>query len=265
MINYSIIIPTYKREIELSKCLELLYPQVLQNLDIETIVSADAQISDQLINSFNWVTFIYGPNKGPASNRNFAARKAKGEWLFFLDDDCLPQANWLSQAIKATSQENEIYCIEGKTSAIGEKKYFDEVAPINETGGKLWSCNFGVRKEVFLILNGFDEQFPIATMEDIDFKIRFESIGKIKFVNEMLVFHPWRRKKAFHNFNKRLLSQKQFRTKHYKHSIIKFRVQRIKILISSIPIHLIQLIKYKGYGFSFFLDKTLLNFCMIFI
>ncbi len=265
MINYSIIIPTFRREKELINCLELLYPQLNVKLGIEIIVSSDDTVSDNLLEKFNWVTFLNGPRKGPAANRNSAAKNAKGAWLFFIDDDCLPQSNWLNEAIVATKDEQGVFCIEGKTLAIGEKKCFDEVAPINENGGKLWSCNFGIKKDIFLQIGGFDEQFPIATMEDIDFKIRFESIGEIRFVSEMLAYHPWRRKKAFGNFNQRLLSQKQFKNKHYNQSISKFRIQRISIFINSIPINIIQLFKYQGRGFAFFLDKTIMNFCMIFI
>ncbi len=265
MIKYSIIIPTFYREKELKACLGLLYAQLNGNPSIEIIVSSDAVMSDEMIENYEWVTFLNGPRKGPAANRNFAAKQAKGVWLLFIDDDCLPSNNWIDAAIYASKDDVKTYCIEGKTLALGEKKYFDEVAPINEKGGKLWSCNFGIKKEVFEQLGGFDEKFPIATMEDIDFKIRFEAKGEIRFISEMLVHHPWRRKKAFSSFRLRLLSQKYFKNKYYANSIIKFRLQRISIFINSFPIHLRQLIQYRGKGFSFFIDKTIMNFCMIFI
>lgn len=265
MIDYSIIIPTFRREKELIECLELLFPQLNENSKIETIVSSDDTISDNLLEKFNWVTFINGPRKGPAANRNFAAKQANGNWLFFIDDDCLPDSKWLMEAILATKGRQGIFCVEGKTLALGEKKSFDEVAPRNENGGKLWSCNFSIKKDVFLQLGGFDEEFPIATMEDIDFKIRFEKIGEVRFISDMLVFHPWRRKKAFSNFRQRLLSQKHFKNKHYTNSVSKFRLQRLTIFINSIPINIVQLIRFQGRGIAFFFDKTIMNFCMIFI
>ena len=182
-----------------------------------------------------------------------------------MDDDCLPQPKWLFEAIQAANTKNGIYCIEGKTMAFGTKRRFDEYAPINENGGKLWSCNFGILKDTFIQLNGFDENFPIATMEDIDFKIRFEQLGQIVFVGEMLVLHPWRRKRAFSNFKNRLISQKRFITKHNNNSMLRFRLQRMGIFFSSIPIYITQLLKFRGRGFYFFLDKAIMNFCMIFI
>lgn len=47
--------------------------------------------------SFNNFTLhvFYQKHKGPAAARNLGIRKAKGDIICFLDDDSLPQKNWL--------------------------------------------------------------------------------------------------------------------------------------------------------------------------
>ena len=81
---------------------------------------------------------------------------------------------------------------------MGVRSRADEECPINETGGKLWSCNFAMKRNTFFILGGFNEDFPVAAMEDVDLNIRVNKSGiKRKFVPDAVVFHPWRRHKGW--------------------------------------------------------------------
>ena len=68
-----------------------------------------------------------------------------------------------------------------------------ESSPINESGGYLWSCNFAIQRELFAALGGFDERFPYACMEDVDFRERLVArVGKFAFWKDAAVCHPWR-------------------------------------------------------------------------
>jgi GT2 family glycosyltransferase len=73
----------------------------------------------------------------------------------------------------------------------------DEECPINETGGLLWSCNFAIRRETFLALGGFNEDFPAAAMEDVELNLRANKAGLARlFVPDAVVLHPWRLRKG---------------------------------------------------------------------
>jgi GT2 family glycosyltransferase len=88
--------------------------------------------------------------------------------------------------------------MEGRTSAVGRRTRVDEECPINETGGLLWSCNFAMRREAFLALGGFNEDFPAPAMEDVELNVRVNKAGLIrKFVDDAVVLHPWRLRKGF--------------------------------------------------------------------
>jgi GT2 family glycosyltransferase len=196
--KFSIIIPTCNRNDLLAKCLDCLAPGA-QTLPIdyyEVIVTDDSsQITAEAMiqKNYPWVKWVPGPCKGPAANRNNGAKYAQGEWLIFTDDDCLPECNWLAAYSEITIREPSVYVFEGQTYTDRPKQSLAEVAPINETGGYLWSCNFAIQKHLFQSIGGFDERFPYAAMEDVELNLRLKKLGYIPyFVKSASVCHPWR-------------------------------------------------------------------------
>ena len=195
----SVIIPTFKRRETLSICLKHLAPEI-QSLSpdlFEVIVTDDAfdnDPRDSLSRDYPWVILHHrGPQKGPASNRNSGAKSARGEWLIFLDDDCLPQPSFLSAYMEAIHKNPDHFVFEGSTLAERPRIRLDEEAPINDRGGYLWSCNFLIKRNLFLELGGFCELYPYACMEDVDFREQLKKRDvKFLFVPKASVIHPWR-------------------------------------------------------------------------
>lgn len=191
--SLSVVVPTFHRNADLARCLERLAPhvQTLSPEAYEVIVSDDgvASTAESLVRErFSWVRWVPGPRNGPAANRNCGARFARGEWLVFTDDDCLPEPGWL-QAFAAAPPDRGI--LEGRT--ITDRPEFGpfETAPINERGGLLWSCNLAVRARVFRELGGFDDMFPSPHLEDVDFRVRARRAGvAMEFVPAATVVHP---------------------------------------------------------------------------
>ena len=196
---FSVIIPTYNRNDLLCKCLECLTPffQEFDENNYEVIVTDDSRQHSAkpfVQANFNWVKWIAGPQRGPAANRNYAAKQANGEWLIFIDDDCLPDKNLLKNYQDGLLKNKEIRVFEGCIKADREQRSFAEESPVNETGGFLWSCNFMISKNLFLnTLDGFDEHFPFAAMEDVELNYRLSKllIAKV-FLKDAYVIHPWR-------------------------------------------------------------------------
>lgn len=95
---YSIIIPVYNRPDELEELLISLGQQ--KNIDFEVIVVEDGSRikSESIIKKFESqfsIKYYYKENTGPGLSRNYGADRATGDYLIFLDSDCIVPNNYL--------------------------------------------------------------------------------------------------------------------------------------------------------------------------
>jgi GT2 family glycosyltransferase len=196
-LSVAIIIPTRDRPDALGRCLGQIFPYVAAHPECTIVVSDDgdaSQTEGALAAEFPGVRVVQGPRRGPAANRNCGAAHAQGDLLIFLDDDCRPEPNLVAEYQRAAAAEPECSVFEGRTSAEGGAPGFGHVAPENETGGHLWSCNFAIRRRLFDGVGGFDERFPFPAMEDIEFRFRVSAQSPLRFVPGARVFHAYERR-----------------------------------------------------------------------
>ncbi|ABG58165.1 glycosyltransferase family 2 protein [Cytophaga hutchinsonii] len=221
-MKLSVIIPTCNRSNLLIHCLSALYVNVLSinnRFECEVIVtddSSDEETKTLIQQQYTWVKWVKGPRKGPAANRNNGVKNADGDWYLFIDDDCLPDTEILTEYYNAISANPEMRAFEGRIYVDGPKKSFLHESPINETGGFFWSCNICIQKDLFYQLKGFDEQFPFAAMEDVDLFRRLRQItDKHAFLFNASVVHPWRlNRNLIKTTLKRHASQEYYIQKH---------------------------------------------------
>ncbi len=197
----SILIPSCNRAEQLSVCLDALERQdAAEYIHHEVIVSNDDAGTDsyQLLRTrFTGVRFVEGPGCGPAANRNHAAKYASGDWFAFLDDDCIPDPDYLLNIGKTIIAHPSAQLIEGCIYTDRPKMRYDEESPENLFGGKLWSCNLIVKRRLFLALQGFCEEYPFAAFEDVDFSLTVKnSFIPVLFAKNVRVCHPWRKRKS---------------------------------------------------------------------
>lgn len=197
-MHISVIIPTCNRNDLLSKCLNQLSPstQRIDKVKYEVIVTDDSNNNGAKLfieENYSWVKWVKGPKRGPAANRNNGAKVANGEWLIFLDDDCIPDKDILLGYYDLIKSNDKSTVIEGLI-------YSDEnvsplfTAPINLKGGHLWSCNFAIKKDVFECVNGFDENYKYPNLEDNDLLKRLLANNfTVVFNDKARVYHPPRR------------------------------------------------------------------------
>lgn len=107
-LDFSIAIPTYNGESRLPKILERLRSQTnIGHLTWEIIIvdnnSKDntAKVIQKYIN--NWaesyqLKYYFEPEQGAAFARLHAVKVAQGKLICFLDDDNLPDSNWIASA-----------------------------------------------------------------------------------------------------------------------------------------------------------------------
>lgn len=195
-IFFSVVIPCYERPEDLRRCLQSLSIEKQKfSPRHEIIVTDDSKSQDcrKLVEQeFPSVKWSLGKRKGPGANRNAGASRAIGEWIVFIDDDCVAQAGYLQAYLDAILKNPEVQLFEGYIFPDRPKRTWAETCPENSAGGMFWTSNLCVRKEVFDEFEGFDESFQVA-YEDVDFAYRIQKAGrKTLFVKSASACHPWR-------------------------------------------------------------------------
>lgn len=193
----SVVIPTCDRNELLTSCLECLASgrQTLDSSRYELIVSDDGKTDTSKVTieeKFPRVRWTRGPRRGPAANRNHGSHLAEGSWLVFTDDDCLPDREWL-ESIYNEIEKGDIDVLEGKTIIPDKEDNPFKYGVENLHGGVFWSCNLAIRRNTFVKLGEFDEDFLDPGGEDMELAWRIKKAGlKTRYLEAMLVLHPAR-------------------------------------------------------------------------
>lgn len=213
---FSVIILTYHRNRHLSKCLDCLVSKKQEIVDhsYEIIVSDDGYKStaeEMIKRDYPHVKWVKGPRQGIAANRNNGAKYAKGEWIVFTDDDCLPQQGWLREIEQYILEHENVTVIEGRITAPESAKEtaFTQVFS-NDKGGNYFTGNLAFKNTFFKALNGYDEDFK-EQCEDMEMGFRIQkSNSQTGFCQTAIVIHP-ERKISFKQFLLRPFMLKWYR------------------------------------------------------
>lgn len=199
MTAIDIVIPCAGRAPDLMRLLTALHTQCadsMAGLCASITVTDDRHstaLAAQIAASFGTVRYVAGPARGPAANRNHGASFGQADWLLFLDDDCFPQADLLRAYADRVEGEPQAEVVEGAIHAVGDRPNGNHHAPLNTSGGVLWSCNLMLHRSLFDAIGRFDEAFPYACLEDSDLARRLQQRpARIVFAEGAVVFHPWR-------------------------------------------------------------------------
>ena len=246
-IFFSVVIPTYERPDDLRICLNSLSKEIQQGYQSYEIIVTDDSKSDEsrkmVEKEFPDVSWGKGKQNGPAGNRNAGVGRAKGEWIVFLDDDCIAQEGYLKSYANAIKANPGTQVFEGRIFADRPRKTWAEGCPENEHGGMLWTSNLCVSRKLFMKMGGLDERFQVA-YEDVDFALRLKQKKTDSiFVSEAAVCHPWRTlkqegnnwKKVGYQFQELLIFLEKHPDQYPLHSAKVFLKNALRGLIKELP------------------------------
>lgn len=216
----SIIIPVFNRPQEVKELLISLEPQLSSFVEI-IIVEDGSTIPckyecESLINK-GVLKYIFQENTGPGPARNCGAKEAHGEYLLFLDSDCIIPQNFV-ETLTIKLQSESLDCWGGPDASHEsftsiQKAINYSMTSILTTGGirgsksavdKFYprSFNMGVRTEVFNKVNGFSE---LRFGEDLDLSMRILEAGyKTELLENQFVYH--KRRNTFKSFFKQVFN-----------------------------------------------------------
>jgi GT2 family glycosyltransferase len=187
----TVVLPVYDSERYIRTSIESLLAQTIKNFEIVVVEDPPYDGTKRIIETFADKRIVYLRNQrrtGISGSRNKCIGLARGEYLFFTDDDCIVSANWVEQGLRSFL---EFGCVgvEGKTLYVSEEykpTYSDRVIE-NKRGGEFMTCNMAYKKSVIQRIGGFDERYTF--LEDRDLALRVIKLGKIHFDPEMIVYH----------------------------------------------------------------------------
>jgi len=228
--------------------LERFLPTVLKNSgEMAHIYVADNGSTDSSIallkERFSQVTIIeMTTNNGFAGGYNLALKQINEPLFCLLNSDVSPAENWLVPILAAFNSDSKLAIAQPKILDELKKTHFEyagaaggyidalgypfcrgrifqhieqDLGQYNDNTEIFWAtgaCMF-IRKEVFLLLNGFDETY-FAHQEEIDLCWRARNLGyKVMYLGSSTVFHlggstlsNMNPKKTFLNFRNSLFS-----------------------------------------------------------
>ncbi len=138
--------------------------------------------------------------KGPAAARNVGAKKAKGNWLLFIDSDCVftetTLTGYLSVMFGGVAYAGNVLPLRNNNISNYYKK-INLLNPLHQEGNKLApshviTANCLINKNIFEKINGFNEKFELAAGEDVDLGIRLTKEGNLYYANKSIIKHNFK-------------------------------------------------------------------------
>ncbi len=214
----SIIIAIYNRKEELFELLNSLSLQT--DKEFEVIVVDDGSpvhlrpTTDLFADSLK-IDFYRKENSGPGLSRNYGARRAKGDWLIFVDSDVIVENDYVEN-IKKNIVEIPCEAFGGADKAhkgfnLMQKAISYSMTSVFTTGGirgnkkavtkfQPRSFSMGVKKSAFLEVGGFSEM-RIGEDPDLSMKL-WEKGFTTAFFDDIGVYH--KRRVDFGKFSKQV-------------------------------------------------------------
>lgn len=209
MVKYSIIIPVYNRPEEVDELLQSLTQQTFHDMEVIIVEDGSSLPCENIVHNYAsklQLRYYAKENSGPGPTRNFGAEHSQGEFLIFLDSDCVLPSTFL-QAVDEELNRQECDAWGGPDCAHEsftpvQKAISYSMTSFLTTGGirggkkqmdkKFYprSFNLGIRRSLYRQLGGFSS---MRFGEDIDLSLRiYESGASCRLFPEAWVWHKRR-------------------------------------------------------------------------
>ena len=187
-VHASIIVPVYNNARDLDTCLTALIATACPGSEI--IVVDDGSTDDTPTVAAQKGVRVLGlvKNAGPAAARNYGARHAQGDILFFVDADVVVQPGVVCRVAQAFEEHPDLAAVFGSYDACprarGVVSQYRNLLHhfVHQQGhpaaSTFWAGCGAIRRAVFQKMGGFDERrFPRPSIEDIELGYRLRGAG----------------------------------------------------------------------------------------
>lgn len=208
MLKISLIIPVFNRPGEVDDLLQSLSHQTDKDFEVVIVEDGSTQSSLQVVESYADrldIKYFFKANSGPGPSRNFGCEEASGNYLIFLDSDCVIPPDYCS-IVKERLAANYADAFGGPDRAHPDFTRFQKAINFSMTSflttggirggtekmGKFHprSFNMGYSREVYKVTGGFSQ---MRFGEDVDLSLRILENGfSTTLIKDAFVYHKRR-------------------------------------------------------------------------
>ena len=194
-LKASVVLVTRNRQDMLKKTIKAVLFQTEKNFELIIVDDGSTDGTSEFVKSIKdkRVRGIVQNHSGLAEGRNNGIRNAKSDIVAFIDDDELPEKEWLSNLI--SKFKGGVVGVEGKI-VTGPRELFSS-APENLHGGAYIGGNMAFKKSALLSIGLYDKRYAYPWRDDSDIAIRMQNKGNIVFSEKAVVYHPILKRRYF--------------------------------------------------------------------
>lgn len=189
----TVIIPTYKTNESLRRAIDSVKKQTYKNIEVVVVDDNDPNSlyrkkAEEIIKCFENVEYIkHEKNRNGSAARNTGLKRAKGNFICFLDDDDFFYSDKIKKQIEFLKENNfhACTCFYKKNNEIikfkPRQEYISEIL-MNENAPQ--TSSLMIKKVCIEKLNGFDESY--SRHQDYEFLLRFFEKYKMGVIEDCL-------------------------------------------------------------------------------
>lgn len=198
-MDFSVVIPTYRRSEKLRRCLECLAVQTdAPSFEVLVVFDGPEPAQEREIRVLGErlgldLSVLSRSKAGPAAARNLGSRHARGHRILYLGDDIMADPHLLAEHAVAARRRDPEPAVLGFVPWAeaarptrfmrflapdhGPQFHFGDIADPDDCGFEYsYTANFAIPRDWWLA-EPFDEDFPHAACEDLEWAWRLEKRG----------------------------------------------------------------------------------------
>jgi GT2 family glycosyltransferase len=184
----SIIVPAHNNPQDLRECLSALIASAPPSSEIIVVDDASTDDTPAVAARMGVRVLRLAKNSGPAAARNYGARHAAGDILFFVDADVVVAPGAVSHVVGVFEERPDLAAVFGSYDARPQaegvvSQYRNLLHHFvhqhgNPEASTFWAGCGAIRRSVFEAIGGFDEKrFRRPSIEDIELGYRLRRAG----------------------------------------------------------------------------------------